>query len=205
MGWYCWEFERRIHSHHNHLALCFDENKKWTIVTFKIKHLTHFKNIFFYLNIFQYSGAIAAGYQKSLEEGEIYRFNISLKKRDFSTIFHLSWKQVVSSPSWSPSDANAGGNPDKPDPPPPDDALFVEPGAGGLFNISLIFLQFSSSLSSFGSCIQKKNFRLDDLNFSTYTLPVVHWATLLNSISSGKMIRSLNKQSDKGLSKAQKY
>ena len=49
---------------------------------------------------------------------------------------------------------------------------------------------YSSSLSVLGSCIQKKNLRVDDLNFRIYALPVVHCFTRLYSISSGKMIRS---------------
>lgn len=40
------------------------------------------------------------------------------------------------------------------------------------------------------TCIQKKS-RFDPaLNFNTYTRPVVHWGTLLNSQSSGKIIKS---------------
>ena len=37
---------------------------------------------------------------------------------------------------------------------------------------------------------QKKNLRDEDLNLRMYTRPVVHWATRLNSQSSGNMIRS---------------
>ena len=75
-----------------------------------------------------------------------------------------------------------------PEPKPP--ALEPPSAPGGLLRQSLTFLQYSSSLSSFGSCIQK-NIRLDeDLNFRTKTLPVVHCFTLTNSMSSGKMMRS---------------
>lgn len=91
--------------------------------------------------------------------------------------------------------------------------LRFDPGAGGLFITSLIRRQFSSSLSVFDSCVYKLNklnilknanimqittcsqknvFLLDDLNFSTYTLPVVHCDTYLNSQSSGNIIKSFN-------------
>lgn len=50
----------------------------------------------------------------------------------------------------------------------------LDPGAGGLFKYSFILRHNSSSLSAFGSCIQKKYLRLLDLNFNRKTLPVVH-------------------------------
>lgn len=73
-------------------------------------------------------------------------------------------------------------------PPPPPRA------AGGLFMYSLIFVTYSSSLSSLGSCDQKKRRRGEVLNFRTKTRPVVHWGTRKNSASSGKMMRSYKKE-----------
>merc|ERR1719410_2871633 len=72
-------------------------------------------------------------------------------------------------------------------PPPPDLEL---PGAGGLLRKSFTFLQNSSSLSVFGSCIQKNIFLSFPLNLSTNTLPVVQAGTALNSTSSGIRMRS---------------
>ena len=62
-----------------------------------------------------------------------------------------------------------------PDPPPIEPPLeLLLPGAGGLFRKSFTFLHNSSSLSSLGSCIQKKSFLEVDLNFKMNTRPVVH-------------------------------
>lgn len=46
------------------------------------------------------------------------------------------------------------------------------------------------------TCIQKKSLLDPALNLRTYTLPVVHWFTLLNSQSSGKMIKSCKNMRD---------
>ena len=51
----------------------------------------------------------------------------------------------------------------------------------------MTFLQLSSSLSAFGSCIQKNIFLEELLNLRMNTLPVVQALTLRNSMSSGKM------------------
>lgn len=45
------------------------------------------------------------------------------------------------------------------------------------------------------TCIQKNSLLEPALNFSTYTRPVVHWFTRLNSQSSGNIIRSWNTKS----------
>ena len=93
----------------------------------------------------------------------------------------LLLKYKEHSPNWSVSPAKAGGSP----PPPPPD-----PGVGGLFSRLFTLVVYSSSLSALGSCIQKKNFRVEDLNLRMKTRPVVHCLTRLYSMSSGKMIRS---------------
>ena len=53
------------------------------------------------------------------------------------------------------------------------------------------------SLPSSLTCIQKKSLLDPALNLSTNTRPVVHWLTLLNSQSSGKMIRSWRVKPDR--------
>merc|ERR1719384_2142092 len=70
---------------------------------------------------------------------------------------------------------------------PPDLEL---PGGGGLLRKSFTFLQNSSSLSLFGSCIQKNIFLSFPLNLRTKTQPVVQAGTALNSTSSGIRMRS---------------
>ena len=62
-------------------------------------------------------------------------------------------------------------------------------GKGSLTKL-LTFRQNSSSLSSLGSCIQKKILRAFVFHFRRYTRPVVLRVTFLNSTSLGKSTRS---------------
>ena len=113
----------------------------------------------------------------------LYCWELSLIfiQRSLHLASHAFCKYQALLPNCSLSPAKAGG---RPLPPPPD------PGVGGLFSRLFTLVLYSSSLSVLGSCIQKKNLRVDDLNFRINTLPVVHCFTRLYSMSSGKMMRS---------------